>query len=72
MMIKSYNTSQNSITDAQAYNSFVSVGSDLCVVSARIHLSLRVNCKAQPKRVRYEWKALKDDLVMQERCTALI
>ena len=42
------------------------------MVSARIHLSLRVNCKAQPKRVRYEWKALIDDSVMQERYTASI
>ena len=63
---------QNSITDAQVYNSFVSVGSDYHVVSASIHLSLRVNCKAQPKRVRYKWKALIDDSVMQERYTASI
>ena len=63
---------QNSITDAWAYNSFVSVGSDHHVVSASIHLSLRVNCKAQPKRVRYEWKALIDNSVMQERYTASI
>ena len=61
---------QNSITDARGYNSFVSVGSDHHATSARIHLSFRVNCKAQPKRVRYEWKALIDDSVMQKRYTA--
>ena len=51
---------------------FLGWSTAVVVVSARIHLSLRVNCKAQPKRVRYEWKALIDDSVMQERYTASI
>ena len=52
---------QNSITDARAYNSFASIVSDH---HPAFTSALRVNCKAQPKRVRYEWRALIDDSVI--------
>ena len=45
---------RNSLLNAEAYNSFCSVGSDHRVVSARIRLSLRT--AKQPRKIRYDWK----------------
>ncbi|CAJ1087270.1 Craniofacial development protein 2 [Xyrichtys novacula] len=45
---------RNSLLNAEAYNSFCSVGSDHRVVCAKIRLSLRT--AKQPKKTRYDWK----------------
>ena len=44
---------------AEAYKSFSSLGSDHCIVTARVKLSLRT-CKSPSKGVPYDWKALEN------------
>ena len=57
---------QNSLMNAEAYNTFASVGSDHRIVSARIKLSLRKS-KAIPRKKQYDWKAISTDTSLQER-----
>ena len=52
---------RNSVKDAQAYNNFASIGSDHRIVSAKVRLSLRSNHKGTMRKIRYDWKMLKDD-----------
>jgi exonuclease III len=63
---------RNSIHDAQAYNSFASVGSDHRVVKARIRLSLRVPKSEPNKKRKYIWRALENDPKLQERYAVTI
>lgn len=59
---------RNSVTNAEAYSSFASVGSDHRPVSASIRLSLR-SSKATSAKVKYDWRALRIDHDLQERYT---
>ena len=45
---------RNSVLNAEAYNSFCSVGSTHRVVCAKIQLSVRT--AKQAKKIRYDWK----------------
>ncbi len=58
---------RKSIRDAQAFNSFASVGSDHRVVSAKVRLSLQVPKKQARRKVKYVWGALECDQVLQEK-----
>ena len=58
---------RNSVHNAQAYNSFASIGSDHRVVSARIRLSLRAPAKKAIRKTKYIWKALEGNAELQER-----
>ena len=57
---------RNSIKNAEAYNTFASVGSDHRMVSARIRLSLRKS-KTMPRKKQYDWSLLRHDAKLQER-----
>ena len=43
---------KNSVLNAQAYNSFASIGSDHRIVTATIRLSLRANSRALQKKTQ--------------------
>ncbi|XP_034053142.1 craniofacial development protein 2-like [Gymnodraco acuticeps] len=58
---------RNSILNAEPYSTFSSVGSDHCVVSMRVRLSLRVP-KPSPK-IRHDWKAFTTNPGLQTRYT---
>ena len=58
---------RNSVLNCEAYSSFANVGSDHRVVSAKIRLSLKSNCKAPPKRVLYDWNEFSKNTTLQER-----
>ncbi|XP_072015018.1 uncharacterized protein [Amphiura filiformis] len=51
---------RNSLQNAEAYNTFASVGSDHRIVSARIRLSLRKS-KTLPRKNQFDWKSLSTD-----------
>ena len=55
--------------NAQAFNSFTSVGSDHRIVSTRVRLSLRAPRQKVDKKIKYTWKALESDLGLQDRYT---
>ena len=57
---------KNSVTNAEAYNSFASIGSDHRIVTATIRLSLRAN-KAPTRKVKYDWSKLATDPDLQDR-----
>ena len=63
---------RNSVKDAQAYNNFASIGSDHRIVSAKLRLSLRSNNKGAMRKIKYDWKKLKEDDEMQERYTLTV
>ena len=60
---------QNSILNAEVYNSFSSIGSDHCVVTAKVRLSLRANGKTPPKKTKYDWKHFTTDTDLQQQFT---
>ena len=57
---------KNCLKNCQAYSSFVSVGSDHCILSAKLRLSLRSKT-ATPRKENYEWNVLKSDQELQNR-----
>ncbi len=57
---------RNPVLNCEAYSTFTNVGSDHRVVSARIRLSLKANCKSPPKRVIYKWNEFSRDKDLQE------
>ena len=59
---------RNSLINAEAYNTFSSVGSDHRIVSAKIRLSLRKS-KTMPKKKQFDWKALASDEDLQKKYT---
>ncbi|XP_072022739.1 uncharacterized protein [Amphiura filiformis] len=59
---------RNSLQNAEAYNTFASVGSDHRIVSARIRLSLRKS-KTLPRKSQFDWKSLSTDRNIQKRYT---
>ena len=59
---------RNSLKNAEAYNTFASVGSDHRMVTARIKLSLRKNMTA-PRKKRYNWSVLTTDKELQNQYT---
>ena len=63
---------RNSVKDAQAYNNFASIGSDHRIVSAKVRLSLRSNHKGTMRKIRHDWKMLKEDDELQERYTLTV
>ena len=52
---------RNSAKNCRAFNSFVSVSSDHCIVSAQIRLTLRANKKKSNSITCYDWSVLKND-----------
>ena len=52
--------------NAEAYNTFASVGSDHRIVSAKIRLSLRKS-KPMPRKKPYDWKTLSSDGSLQAK-----
>ena len=58
---------KNSIHNTEAYNTFASVGSDHRIVTTRIRLSLRSSGKSPPKRVKLDWKKLREETALQEQ-----
>ena len=63
---------RNSILNAEAYNTFASVGSDHRVVNINVRLSLRANGKTPPRKTKYDWKELSKDQNLQKQYTAKI
>ena len=69
---------QNSATNAEAYNSFSSVGSDHRIITAKLKLELRAS-KPRKHQPKYDWQALtkntevvqKYQLEIQNRFNAL-
>ncbi|XP_072048646.1 uncharacterized protein [Amphiura filiformis] len=59
---------RNSLLNAEAYNTFSSVGSDHRIVTSRIRLSLRKN-KTLPRGKNHDWKTLCSDSKLQELYT---
>ena len=60
---------RNSIHNAEAYNSFASVGSDHRIITSRIRLSLRSSCKSPPKQLKLDWSRLRENKALQEQYT---
>ena len=58
---------RNSLLNAEAYNSFSSVGSDHRVVCAKIRLSLRT--AKQVRKIRYDWKCFSSSPEIQAKYT---
>ncbi|XP_072050064.1 uncharacterized protein [Amphiura filiformis] len=59
---------RNSLLNAEAYNTFASVGSDHRIVTSRIRLSLR-KTKTLPRGKNHDWKTLCSDSKLQELYT---
>ena len=59
---------RNSLQNAEAYNTFASVGSDHRIVSARVRLSLRKS-KTLPRKNQLDWKSLSTDRNIQKMYT---
>jgi hypothetical protein len=57
----------NSMMDAEAYNSFHTVGSDHCIVLMKVRLSLRQLKATSAQKI--DWKAFASDLDLQARYT---
>ena len=53
---------KNSAKNCRAFNSFVSVGSDHRIVSAKFRLSLRANKKKSSRNPPYDWSYLKKNI----------
>ena len=51
---------QNSATNAEAYNSFSSVGSDHRIITAKLKLKLRAD-KPRKHQPKYDWQALTEN-----------
>ena len=48
---------ENSVKDTRSYSSFSTVGSDHCIVSSRVKLSLRASKKSKPHTIKsIDWK----------------
>ena len=58
---------RNSIQDAQAYNSFASIGSDHRIVTVKIRLSLRAPKVKSTRKAKYIWKALEENAALQDK-----
>ena len=58
------------VRNAQAYNSFTSIGSDHRIVTESIRLSLRANSRAFQKK--YDWNQLKTNPDLQDKYTVEI
>ena len=58
------------LDNAEAYNSFCTVGSDHGVVCAKLRLSLRMTKHA--KKVRYDWKRFSMSPAIQEKYTVAV
>ena len=56
---------KNTVKNVEAYNTFASIGSDHRVLTARLKLNLRAG-KQPPRKVNYDWKALKDPKLQQQ------
>ena len=52
---------QNSAKNCRSYNSFVTVGSDHRIVTAKIRLTLRANKKKPASTTRHDWTSLRND-----------
>ena len=63
---------KNSVLNAQANNSFASIGSDHRIVTATIRLSLRANSRALQKKFKYDWNKLKTNPDLQDKYTVEI
>ena len=63
---------RNSVKEAPAYNNFASIGSENRIVSAKVRLSLRSNHKGTMRKIKYDWKMLKEDDDLQERYTLTV
>ena len=61
---------RNSVHNAEAYNSFCTVGSDHRVVTAELQLSLRTAKHAQ--KTRYDWQRFSASPEMQENYTVAV
>ena len=61
---------RNSLMNAEAYNSFCTVGSDHRVVCAKIRLSLRT--AKHTKKVRHDWKLFSVSPEIQEQYTVTV
>ena len=57
---------KNGLLNAEAYNTFASVGSDHRIMSARIRLSLRKS-KTPPGKKHHDWKLLSTDSDLQKQ-----
>ena len=63
---------KKSLLNAEAYNSFASIGSDHRIVTANIRLSLRASSRPLQKKPKYDWSKLKTDPDLQEKYTVEI
>ena len=61
---------RNSVQNAEAYNTFSTVGSDHRVVCAKIKLSLRISKAA--KKIKYDWKQFSTDPDLQWKYTVAV
>ena len=61
---------RNSVHNAEAYNTFSTVGSDHRVVCAKIKLSLRISKVA--KKMKYDWKQFSTDPDLQWKYTVAV
>ena len=61
---------RNSVQNAEAYNTFSTVGSDHRVVCAKIKLSLRISKAA--KKMKYDWKQFSTDPDLQWKYTVAV
>ena len=52
---------QNSAKNCRAFNSFITVGSDHRIVTAKVRLTLRANKKKSASTTRHDWTYLKHD-----------
>ena len=57
---------KNSACDCSAYSSFVSVGSDHRIVTAKLRLSLRATKAGNKRTSKYDWKKFRTDVKLQE------
>lgn len=61
---------RNSLMNAEAFNSFSTVGSDHRIVCAKLRLSLRVS--KHPRKIRYDWKAFSSSPDIQAKYTVTV
>ena len=61
---------RNSVQNAEAYNTFSTVGSDHRVVTANMRLSLRTSKNA--RKVMYDWKQFTSSPELQQRYTVTV
>ena len=58
---------RKSIRNCEAYNTFISLGSDYRIVVANVTLSLRASQQIAKCKPKYVWNDLKDIDILQER-----